>query len=214
MIVVAITQRLISNDTYPETRDCLDVRWASLAARLGVLPLVLPTEYDPAAYFEAFAPKGLILTGGNDLASASPGPLSATRDAFEKRVLELAVARRLPVLAVCRGMQLVGEHFGAPLARVQGHAAVRHALTVSEGTRFGRALAGVGPVNSYHGWAPTSVPAGFVEVARSEDGVLEAMEHTALPIYCQMWHPEREEPLSAHEANVLFELFGTKEVIR
>lgn len=211
MKVVAISQRLIENDTYPETRDCLDVRWAELCSRLGVLPLVLPTKYDPAAYFDAFAPSGLILTGGNDLSSVSASPLSVLRDDFEKRVLSLAVERRIPVLAVCRGMQFVAAHFGAALEKVTGHSGVEHAVSVVATTRHGEALKGLSQVNSYHGYGITKLPEGFTEIARSTDGVIEAMAHVTLPIFCQMWHPEREGSLNDGEKELLRELFGVKE---
>src|SRR5262249_19638777 len=135
VIVVALSQRLIENDTYRETREALDVRWGELATRLGLLPLVLPTATAPEPYFERFAPAGLILTGGNDLASTSPNPLSERRDRFEARLLALAMERDLPVLAVCRGMQLVGEVMGGTVVRVAGHAGGRHPVTWDRATR-------------------------------------------------------------------------------
>lgn len=214
MIVVAISQRLIENATYPETRDCLDVRWARLCSRLGILPLVLPTASAPAAYLEAFAPAGIILTGGNDLSSVSPNPLSELRDTFENELLSLALARGLPVLAVCRGMQLVAERYGSRVTKVDGHTGgVSHGITIDRATRFGAALEGLHAVRSYHDYGVTELPAGFREVARSEDGVIEAMEHGTLPIFCQMWHPEREEVLTEGEADVIRRLFGLKEEV-
>lgn len=211
MTVVAISQRLIENATYPETRDCLDVRWSQLCSRHGLLPLVLPTYGDPVTYLDTFRPGGVILTGGNDLSSVSSSPLSAVRDAFEHRLLDAALARSLPVLAVCRGMQLVADHFGVRVVKVADHpAGVRHAVTVDRATRFGELLGDVGEVNSFHDYAVMQPPAGFAAVARSADGVIEAMEHETLPIFCQMWHPEREAALSAGEAKLLRTLFGSK----
>lgn len=212
MNVVAISQRLIENETYPETRDCLDVRWASLIARLGLVPLVLPTAYDPSVYFERFSPAGLVLTGGNDLSSVSPSRLSAMRDAFERRLLDLAIARKVPVLGVCRGMQLVSDYFGSGVEKVTGHTAgATHAIAVDRASRFGALLDGLASVRSYHDYGVTRLPEGFREVARSDDGVVEAMEHAALPIYCQMWHPEREDALTEGETAVFRRLFGPGE---
>lgn len=207
MKVVAITQRVMENESYAETRDCLDVRWAGLFARLDLVPLVLPTTYDPATLFARFAPEGLVLTGGNDLSSISPAPLSVMRDRFERRVLELALEQSLPVFAVCRGMQLVAEYFGAPIEKVEGHVGVRHAVTIDRGSRFGKLLGALETVNSYHGYAPTVVPQGFREVANA-GGAIEAIEHASLPIYCQMWHPEREAALTEGEGAAIRALFA------
>lgn len=208
MNLVAITQRLLENDTYPETRECLDVRWGDFCRAVDALPLVLPHAIDPEVYLDRFAPSGVVLTGGNDLASASPGPLSERRDAFEKRLLALAIARKIPVFAVCRGCQLVAEEFGAGLGRVSGHAGVRHRVRFERGTRMGAAFAELPDVNSYHGWAPAKVPDGFALVAAAEDGTVEAFEDRARGVYAHLWHPEREASLSRAELDFYRGLFA------
>ena len=210
-LVVAISQRLVQNPTYPEVREGLDVRWGHLCAHLGLLPLVLPTSCDPAAYLDTFSPSALILTGGNDLASVSQDPLSKTRDEYEKRLLSLALSRDMAVLAVCRGMQLVAEVFGSSVEPVAGHSSGReHSLVVDRTSRFGRELGDRAPVRSYHDYAVTRAPSGFVEVARSTDGVLEAMEHGSKPVLCIMWHPEREETLAEADGALFRALLGKK----
>ena len=214
MSLVAISQRLLENETYPETRECLDVRWGDLCRAIGALPLVLPHAIDPEVYLDRFAPEGVILTGGNDLASASPGPLSERRDAFERRLLAGAIARKIPVLAVCRGSQLVAETFGAGLARVAGHAGVRHRIRFERGTRMGAAFADLPEVNSYHGWAPTKVPDGFALVAAAEDGTVEAFEDRARGVYAHLWHPEREAALTPAELDFYRALFERESVTR
>ena len=208
MKVIAITQRLMENETYPETRECLDVRWGRLLTRLELMPIPLPTAADPAAYLTRFAPEGLLLTGGNDVSSVSTSPLSKVRDAFELCVLGIALERKLPVFAVCRGMQLLADHYGAKLEKVTGHTSgARHGLVVNRDSRFGKLLGDLASVRSYHDWGVRTVPAGFVEVARASDGVIEAMEHESLPIFCQMWHPEREDALTEGESAVIHALF-------
>jgi putative glutamine amidotransferase len=206
--VVAVTQRLVESDTYPENRECLDVRWGGFFRRHDLLPIALPVEHDPRFYFDRFAPSGLILTGGNDLQSISHSSLSARRDAFELACLAIAIERRLFVFAVCRGMQLVAEHFGVRIERVEGHTkGASHPIHVDASSRFGRMLGDLSAVRSYHDYGLRHVPSAFREVARAEDGVIEAMEHETMPIFCQMWHPEREESTSPGETAVLRDLF-------
>ncbi|UFS72435.1 gamma-glutamyl-gamma-aminobutyrate hydrolase family protein [Geomonas sp. RF6] len=190
---IALTQRLVEVAEYPETRDALDLRWGPLCHELGVLPVILPTGYDFLPYFEKIGIDGVVLTGGNDLSCCSGSPLSARRDDFEKRLLACAIERGVPVVGICRGMQLIGDYFGASLQRVAGHTGgARHGLTVDEESRYGGLLRELGPVNSYHSYALTDVPEPLLVVARSEDGVVEAVQHRELPVFGQMWHSERE----------------------
>jgi N5-(cytidine 5'-diphosphoramidyl)-L-glutamine hydrolase len=133
----------------------------------------------------------MVLSGGNDLASVGGGPLSLERDEFESRAIECAQARNLPLLGVCRGMQLLAERAGFSVAACAGHVGTEHRLLLAGPTRLG-ALAEVSLANSFHGFA-VEAPAKseFVVALRSEDGVVEAIEHTSRRALGIMWHPER-----------------------
>jgi len=211
MIAIAMTQRLVENELYAETRDALDVRWANFCRQLGVLPIILPTAYDFHAYFESIDIRGIILTGGNDLARFSRNHSSMLRDTFEKSLLQFALERVIPVFAVCRGMQLVADYFGAGIEQVVGHARSRHALVVGESSANGSFLDELTVVNSYHSYGFYEAPKGFDVIARASDGVIEAMQHCHHKIFCQMWHPEREQCIASGERNMLNILFNLPE---
>lgn len=209
MIVIAFTQRLIENTAYPETRDCLDVRWAWFCKQLNVLPLILPTTYEFEKYFDHFNIGGIVLTGGNDLSSVSESALSNLRDTFEISLLTYAINHSIPVLGICRGMQLVASCFGVTLVPVEGHIGIRHQLVpgASAGEGYGRFLSENMEVNSYHSYALRDAPNGFSVIARSCDGAIEAIQHSESRIFCQMWHPERENNLTANEQALYSKLF-------
>ena len=192
MKIVALTQRIVENEEYPETRDVLDVRWGEFFTKLNALPIGLPAACDFRKYFVALDIAGVLLTGGNDLCSVSPSPLSARRDGYEKELLGYALANSIPVLGICRGMQIIGEYFGAELISVPGHAATRH--RIEPAAEFGNSEAYLGrtDVNSYHRYALASLPAFLKVAARGHDDTVEAVEHVNLPVYGIMWHPERE----------------------
>lgn len=208
---IAFTQRLIENEAYPELREALDVRWAGLCTELKVLPVVLPTTYDFIAYFEEFAPDGIVLTGGNDLATLSPSPASLMRDRFEKSLLAFAIEHRIPVMGICRGMQLIADFFGATLQEVKGHSSTRHRIIRSSGSTYFSWMQAPHTVNSYHRYAVSALPECLRPVAMSEDSVIEALEHVTLPIAAQMWHPEREFPLCRDDLATMSILFGLLE---
>ncbi len=135
----------------------------------------------------------LVLTGGNDLASL-PGATDAApeRDATESRLLEQAGETRLPVLAVCRGMQMLVQFWRGTLTRVDGHVRTVHELLVEDDAWPLRRS----PVNSFHDWgvARDGVGPTLRVLATVGDGTVEAVAHPTLPQVGIMWHPERPEP--------------------
>jgi gamma-glutamyl-gamma-aminobutyrate hydrolase PuuD len=197
---IGITQRLIRDPRHGEIRDALDVRWSELLRELGALAVPIPSHGDAIAFASALQLDGLIFSGGNDLSALSEDPLAKLRDACELPLLRYALANRLPVLAVCRGMQLVVHALGGALAQTAGHAGTRHALEVSADAApgsYSEMLAPLREVNSFHDWAVVAAGPELRVCARAPDGTIEAVEHPGHRLFGQMWHPEREAPFSA-----------------
>ena len=135
---------------------------------------------------------GLVLTGGNDLAVL--GGDAPERDAVENALLDLAERRGLPVLGVCRGMQVIQQRFAIPLRRVEGHVAQRQVIRIDGEPR---------EVNSYHHFAAFDSRPPLDVWAVADDGVVKAIRHSAQPMAGIMWHPERFAPFSPADV-VLF----------
>jgi len=159
---------------------------------------------------------GLLLTGGGDVdprlygGQADHAKLSGVnrkRDDFERALIDEALARPVPLLGVCRGMQLVNVHFGGTLHEDLAGAGFpshdsregeenRHALTVEPESLLARAAGETGGnVNSYHHQGAAEPGRGLRVVARSPDGLPEAMEMTGISggrfFLLVQWHPER-----------------------
>ena len=104
MKTVAVTQRVAVVPERDERRDCLDQEWSRFLAACGLLPLLLPNVAEVALRLcGQIELAGLLLTGGNDLVAV--GGDAPERDTTENALLDLAERSRLPVVAVCRGMQ-------------------------------------------------------------------------------------------------------------
>ncbi len=198
MKAVAITQRVSVVPAYGERRDCLDQAWTKFLAACGLLPVLLPNVAEAAlALCEGAGIGGLVLTGGNDLAVL--GGDAPERDAVEDALLDLAERRSLPVLGVCRGMQVIQRRFAIALCRVEGHVAQRQIIRI-DGERK--------EVNSYHHFAAFDSRPPLEIWAVADDGVVKAIRHSAEPITGIMWHPERSAPFSPADVVLFRQVFG------
>ncbi|HUE03264.1 MAG TPA: gamma-glutamyl-gamma-aminobutyrate hydrolase family protein [Bryobacteraceae bacterium] len=198
MKVVAVTQRVSVDPAYGERRDCLDQAWTRFLAACGLLPVLLPNVAEPAlALCDAAGISGLVLTGGNDLAVL--GGDAPERDAVENALLDWAEPRRLPVLGVCRGMQVIQQRFAIPLRRVEGHVAKRQVIRIEGEPK---------EVNSYHHYASFDSRPPLDVWAVSGDGVVKAIRHSAQPITAIMWHPERCIPFAPADVALFRLVFG------
>jgi putative glutamine amidotransferase len=203
MRLIAVTQRVdeapVAADAI-ERRDALDQRWVAFLAAAGCLASPLPNAPDAAlALFAELPFDGLLLTGGNDLAACGGG--APERDATEFALLAAARTRGLPVIGVCRGMQVLQVAFGAQLEPVHGHVRDRQEILVE-----GRPTR----VNSYHRWGAQRTAPDLAVWARSQDGVIKAVRHRCEPLVGLMWHPERMQPFRADDLALVADLFAAR----
>lgn len=190
MKLIAITQRVDISAASGERRDALDQCWTPFLQACGFTPLLIPNHVDTARQLMQLTNiSGVLLTGGNDLAAY--GGDAPERDETELALIEIASKRGLPVLGVCRGMQLLQHHAGVKLQRVSGHVGIHHALKF-EGEDI--------LVNSFHNWGATTTVPDLEVTAVADDLVIEAVINESRQHMGIMWHPEREAPF--HERDV------------
>jgi len=204
---IGITQRVEIAASHGERRDCLDQRWGRLLAARGFVPVPLCNGVeDVARYVDELALHGVILSGGNDIASLDEATSAAPeRDRFERALLLAGSACRLPILGVCRGAQLLALFHGGQIGPVTNHLARRHAVSrvpgaLGEGASAAGRVVSRWPerfeVNSYHSFTIAAAGPGsrLVPLALADDGSIEAVGHVDLPQLGVLWRPEREAP--------------------
>lgn len=184
----------------------LPAGYPRLVQRAGGLAAMLPPD-DPAHAAATVARlDGLVIAGGPDVdparygAERSPrtGPPAPERDAWELALLDAALAARVPVLGICRGMQLLNVALGGTLVQhLDGHAEVvgvfgGHPVKPVPGTRYAEAVPEETTVPAYHHQAVDRLGEGLIACAHAADGTVEAVELPASAgwVLGVQWHPE------------------------
>jgi len=195
MKTVAVTQRVVVDPPHGTRRDCLDQVWVKFLLECGLIPIPIPNCVE-AALPICEGVSGIVLTGGNDLTAY--GGDASDRDETETALLDLAERRDLPVLGVCRGMQMIQHRFGVRLQRVCGHVTPRQRISMD-----GRSV----EVNSFHNFGAVEVSPPLMTWAIAEDGVIEAVKHAGRRMIGVMWHPERRDPFAADDVALFSRFF-------
>jgi putative glutamine amidotransferase len=165
---------------------------------------------------------GLLLSGGCDIdpalysarRQADTSDSDPDRDALDKSLLEQAIAADLPILAICRGMQMLNVVHGGTLRQdvpehcVKNHTEV-HSITIRLGSRLERIM-GEGEfwVNSRHHQAVDRIGGRLVVAATAHDGTVEALEDPVQRfVVAVQWHPEDRLGTHAYD-RALFQAFA------
>jgi putative glutamine amidotransferase len=177
----------------------------------GGIPLIVPLTND-RKLLDFFLQRcdGLMLIGGGDVNPSWYGRrlrakdrktlrgVDDVRDEMEIYLCRRALKRDLPVLGICRGIQVMNVAFGGTLLpHVSGHRnpkpdALAHEIKWVRAGKLKRALDACGAVNTSHHQAVDDIANGFQVVARAPDGIIEAMEKPNARFFCAVqFHPER-----------------------
>ncbi|WP_179879094.1 MULTISPECIES: gamma-glutamyl-gamma-aminobutyrate hydrolase family protein [unclassified Streptomyces] len=195
----------------------LPVGYPRLVQRAGGLAAMLPPD-DTRYAAEAVARlDGVVIAGGPDVepvrygAEREPrtGPPAPERDAWELALIDAALAARVPLLGICRGMQLLNVALGGTLVQhIDGHAEAvgvfgGHAVKPVPGSLY----AGVVPeetfVPTYHHQAVDRLGEGLIPSAYAADGTVEAVELPSADwVLGVQWHPEMGEDVRVMRALV------------
>lgn len=204
--------------------------YTDAVVRAGGLPVVLPPVPSDDVPTVVDRLDGLVLTGGDDVDPRRYGEephdtilrTNPSRDEFEITLVHAAFARHLPVLAICRGLQIVNVAFGGTLIQdipsaigsidhtVIGHAVYdgHQPVTIESSSLIAKATGATDlMVNSIHHQAVRDLAPGLRAVAWANDDIIEGIQHEddSWPLLAVQWHPEYLSDNSDEASRRLFE---------
>lgn len=213
----------------------LNKSYIDMICQAGGIPIVLPSaerliEEDLGELLSKI--DGLLLTGGPDVdpilygeePHPSLGRVDPLRDAFEMALTKEALSKGMPILGICRGLQVLNVVVGGSLHQdipslglpnavkhIQGSPRWNpsHSVILEEGSRLKTILGDRRIlVNSFHHQAVKSVAPGFRVSARARDAIIEAIEKADHPFTIGLqWHPEALCTQKCPEALAIFKTF-------
>ena len=209
--------------------------YADAVAAAGGIPVIMPfIRGDVPALIGRL--DGLVLSGGADIAPSRFGDdaihpdtydVDPARDEFEIALVHEALSREKPVLAICRGIQVLNVALGGTLhqhvpdaftgiVHRQQHDGIPadqpgHVVAIVPGTALERTVGAERlPVNSFHHQGLKALAPDLVATATSDDGLVEAVEHRTYPdVIAVQWHPELMASASEAQAGLFRNLVRT-----
>ncbi|MEJ7138844.1 gamma-glutamyl-gamma-aminobutyrate hydrolase family protein [Amphibiibacter pelophylacis] len=231
---------LVGLSTYPVNdrgQFTMPSSYVLAVQRAGGIPVLLP-PVSPApvdAWLERL--DALVLTGGGDIAPAHFGEsavhdtvynTSDERDASELALVHAVLERRLPLLAICRGLQILNTALGGTLHqhlpdvvgedtlhRRQQMEPIEHAVRVAPDSHLAGLIGESVTTQSWHHQAIAELAPGLQAVAWAPDGIIEAVELSGHPeLMAVQWHPELSAPQDAGQQRLFDHLISSARVYR
>ncbi len=201
--LIGISQRSSECGPHLELRDCLSHDWYKLVSRITpeVIFFPLPNDPDRISYIMAQLPlKGVILSGGNDWGE------SEDRDRTEVSVVDHCVRKGIPLLGVCRGLQVINKYYGGQIVEdlekdtAEVHVGVSHSVRIDsrEFLKLNNGETSL-EVNSFHqqGVRLEDLGDGCEVFASTASGVVEGLYLSGGKTVAVQWHPERRNDCAA-----------------
>lgn len=188
---VAITLRVTNAPNYDEKRDAISHDLINFVSKINCLPILLSNKLENVKEFlDEFRTNAIILSGGDNIRD------NPERDRIENDLITYSISNKIPLIGICRGMQVLNNYFEGSLDKVETkHVKMDHSINIVDDS-FTSIFGSQPKVNSFHNniIPLTKLGKNLHSFAMSnQDDTVEGFFHNVYPIVGIMWHPEREE---------------------
>ena len=120
----------------------------------------------------------IVISGGENIGK------NKLRDFTEINLLKYAIEKNIPLLGLCRGMQLINIYFRGKLNKIEGHVAKKNNIIDYKSKKYRK-------ITCYHGNGIKKIGNGLYFLHKSSDNEIESIKHRSKKLFGIMWHPER-----------------------
>lgn len=204
--IIGISTRIVEPKNYSEKRDAISHDLIKILDQLNFNPILIPnTLSNTKNFLEQLDFSGFIISGGDNIGDFPQ------RDKTEKIILEYSLTKKLPMLGICRGMQIINNFFGGKIEvnKLKNHVNTNHSLRIVNKKFEIIFKKNSIHVNSYHNNLIQLKNLGedLIPFAVYDSDSVEGYFHKALSIYGVMWHPERSP--NTESISLIKEIFNT-----
>ena len=188
---IGISLRVVDALNYVEKRDALSHDWPKLFDELELIPIFIPnTLKNIQNFLDELSLDGIVLSGGDDIGE------NDDRDKTENFLLKYAIDKNIPVIGICRGMQLINNYFGGKqiIDNSNQHVGKDHEIKIINNNISQIFNSEIIVVNSFHKNMIHADNLGNDLNAFAifdNDKSIEGFMHSSFSIIGVMWHPER-----------------------
>ena len=189
---IGISLRVEKIEKFNEKRDAISHDWVKFFERLDYMPILIPNNLkDTKGYLSSLNLDGIVLSGGDNIGDFPE------RDKTENIILTYAIKNSIPVLGVCRGMQIINHFFKGGISKDQSsnHVGNYHNISILDKKLTKILDNSTIKVNSFHNnlIKKNDISKELTVFAQYEtDNSVEGDFHKKFPIMGVMWHPERD----------------------
>lgn len=190
-MLIAITSNIKKH--FKNHCDFIDYYWINFFEKKKINFIILPNSINASNFILEKLKKKIdliILSGGNDVNSKNK--IIKNRLKIESLIIKFSIKNKLPILGVCRGMQVLNLFFGGSLIKLKKHMRNVHEIKYLDNNIFIKK--NKIKVNSFHNYGikKNNLGNNLIPVALASDNSIEEFKHKKYKIYGTMWHPERE----------------------
>lgn len=167
----------------------IEHNWYSYLKKLGYNVIIIPCHKLIKKKILQFKPRGLIVSGGGDIYLKNKLKINLLRDKNEKKIIKFFEKKKIPILAVCRGFQLICSLNKIKLYKVQNHVKKNHQIQIIK-NKYQLNFSKIN-TNSFHNYGAKIMNKKFEVLAKHADGSIEIAKFKNKKFFLTMFHPER-----------------------